>query len=143
MLGNYVSLMEETFFESADAGKPWQIFSANTMAGPHLIPDPEFIVEAFEDPALKSSVRGYLDQVYPTGDGATLRGVHAMVRNQSSSYEQTHTNTTSWHHFDCFQGLTQMTSNRDGFDGFSFERMQWMKIADNVANNMIILGGMF
>lgn len=116
MLGNYVGLMEETFYESADAGKPWQIFSANTMAGPHLIPDPEVIVEAFDDPALKAAVRGYLDAVYPTEAGATLRGVHAM-------------------------GVTQMTSNRDGFDGFSYERMQWMKIAENVANNMIVLGG--
>ena len=116
MIGNYTILLEETITTSVAAGKPWQIWAANTMMGPQILPDPEFIQAAFESPADQAVVRGYLNAVYPTSLATQIRAVRAMA-------------------------LRNMSSNRDGFDGFAFERKNFLKMIKQKANNMIILGG--
>lgn len=116
MIGDYVNLLEETITASVAAGKPWQIWAANTMVGPSILPDPDLIAAAFASPADQAVARGYLDAAYPTSAAVQIRAVRAMAERN-------------------------MTSNRDGFDGFSFERKNFLKMMKQKANNVIILGG--
>lgn len=101
--------------ESADAGKPWQIWIANTMVGHQTIVTPEwFLPEVPEED--RDLVARYVNFLRATPADNFLRIMDAL-------------------------GSLNQTSNRDGFGGTQAELARILEIARDVANNMVILGG--
>lgn len=114
MIGDYIDLLRDTFGNSTEAGKPWQIWAANVMVGPYMLPDVRVFPEVV-GPALEPVFAQYLDTLFSIPEGGAARAVSALAE-------------------------FQVPSNRDSFVGFSSETVAILDIAKN-ANNMVILGG--
>jgi len=115
MIGDYMSLLRDTFQASADADKPWQIWAANVMVGPFILPDTRLFPDVV-DPTIRPAFEQYLEALFSSPQGFQARAVAAAAEGQ-------------------------VPSNRDSFAGFSVETRTMLEIARDVANNMIILGG--
>lgn len=115
LIGAYMDVLAEVFSDSAKAGKPWQIWAANVMVGPFILPDIRLFPGVVAD-MYKPAFEQYLDTLLPSSSGVQARAVAAAAEGK-------------------------VPSNRDSFAGFSAETVKILEIARDTAKNMVILGG--
>ena len=115
MIGEYISVLKESFAQSKADGKPWQIWAANTMVGNNVMPDvANYYLDAPESVA--PLVKGTMDFILSSENGLVGRIGSAMAAFD-----------VEW--------------NLDDFGGFPEERKAIMAMAKSSANNMVVLGG--
>lgn len=103
------------FSKSKSAGKPWQIFAAGTMMGPQKAINLNSFAD-YAPPEVAPSVKAYTDAVLADPGSFVFRAAVAM-------------------------DLTDTPYNRDGFDGFAYERAKLIDGFMQNTNNPIVLGG--
>lgn len=113
-VGDYAQYIEEAFQASKDAGKTWQIWAANTMMGPNVLPDLSTLYKQAPSPAAAGAVKVYMDTILQLS--ATFRAIVALSVNN-------------------------LEHNRDDFGGFNYERAKLIDIFKRTANNPIVWGG--
>lgn len=106
----------DVFSRSKAAGKPWQIFAAGTVMGPQKAINIDLLANYVSSPELAAKVKAYTDAVLANPASFFFRAAVAM-------------------------DLTETPYNRDGFDGFAFERAKLINGFMRHANNPIVLGG--
>jgi phosphodiesterase/alkaline phosphatase D-like protein len=116
MIGDYINDLETYLGKSADSGKPWQIWAANTMFGNWRIANPYLVAEYVESPEGKEAVRQYLNTFLQTQAGLTGRILYAMA-------------------------IEGVEVNPDEFSGVPAERRAVAQLARSRFNNLVVLGG--
>ena len=115
IIGDDLTVLEESFANSKASGKPWQIWAGNTMMGHYVLPDPaQFYLGAPE--AAQPFIKGLFDAFLPSDLGLPGRIVSALASVD-----------VEW--------------NIDDYSGFHAERARILQVAKESANNMVILGG--
>lgn len=105
----------DVFAESKAAGKTWQIFAAGTMMGPQKAINMHSLAD-YAPPDSSPFVKAYTDAILADPSGFLFRAAVAM-------------------------DLTDTPYNRDGFDGFAYERSNLINGFAQHTNNPIVLGG--
>lgn len=144
LIGDNIEILKDAFQESKDAGKPWQIWAANSkysllnlisvalaslcyslllllpfqaMMGHYVLPEPNKFHLAAPTIEGQAVVKGYFDALMAIQDaGATVRTLQALA-------------------------LTDLEWNQDDFSGFHYERTTILAMLAESANNPIVLGG--
>ena len=73
--------MKQAFDQSVADGKPWQIWIANTMMGPYLLPDMSKYYLLFPQ-SLQPQIQGYFDIVFNQTSALALKGIAALLAVQ-------------------------------------------------------------
>jgi alkaline phosphatase D len=105
----------DTFEDSKEAGKPWQIFAQTVVMGPQLAINFDKLRD-FAPDNQKSIIDLFVQLGYANENAFLLRGLVAMA-------------------------LTNTSLNSDAWDGFSHERGLLLNGFQEKTNNPIVLGG--
>mmetsp|Transcript_7305 Transcript_7305/g.13864 ORF Transcript_7305/g.13864 Transcript_7305/m.13864 type:complete len:198 (-) Transcript_7305:493-1086(-) len=105
----------DVFSESKAAGKTWQILAGGTMMGPQKAIN-MYTFADYAPPGAAPFVKAYTDAVLADPGAFVFRAAVAM-------------------------DLTATPYNRDGFDGFAYERSKILDGFVQHTNNPIVLGG--
>ena len=79
--GAYIEeVLKPAFDESLKAGKPWQIWAANTMMGPYILPPVDQFFLDVPD-VLQGAVKSSIDAVLSKNQSLMLRAQIAMANS--------------------------------------------------------------
>eukprot|EP00980_Cylindrotheca_fusiformis_P008741 scaffold1869_cov122-Cylindrotheca_fusiformis.AAC.3 len=109
------NIIFDTFEESKDAGKPWQIFAQPVVMGPQLSVNFDKLSD-FASDNQKTIIDTFVQVGYSTDQGYLLRALVAMA-------------------------ISDTPLNSDSWDGFMYERGLLLDGFQKKANNVIVLGG--